>query len=237
MTITSGVLGDAVKQPTLGVIPPGGAAACNFVVVYGDPGQGGHHLGILPRRAAETHRDEVTDNTFANLEPTPVFRKGTDTMVFGHVGTVTAMIDKIMVGNVVYLAFFGHGWNAGDGKGGALFVGDGSGPDTNLSNRPGATNTGVSTIPPGKFVASGAQVRLFACRSGFGSGSIAAHLAAHLQVPVFGYDNPNGSVFTNDPDVGHGTREYSKSAKKTVSPGNTLWLVPNDGSPRFKKFS
>lgn len=137
----------------------------------------------------------------------------------------------------IYLAFFGHGWNAGDGKGGALFVGDGSGPDTNLSNRPGATNTGVSKIPPGKFVKSGAQVRLFACRSGYGSGSIAAHLAAHLQVPVYGYDNPNGSIFTNDPDVGHGTREYSKSAKKTVSPGNKLWLVPNDGSPKFKKFS
>lgn len=225
-------LGNAIRLGPLGVTVPVAARPRNFVIVYGDAGS----LGTLPKRAAETHRDEVISNQFENLEKTPVFRRGTDNMTFGHVSTVSQLIDKLAVGDVLYLAFFGHGWNENDGRGGALYVGSASTRDTNLSNRPGATNSPVSRIPAARFVAEGAQVRLFACRSGYGSGSIAQHLASHLRVPVFGYDNPNGALFTNDLDVGHGLREYSRSSKKQVIPSDPLWLVPNDGSPRFKKF-
>lgn len=235
MVLNNGYFGIAIKPGPLGLNDLNRRRVRNFVIVYGDPGLGSHFLGILPRRAAVTHEREVRTNTFINLERTPLF-KSSDNTILHHISTVQDLIRTISIGNVVYLSLFGHGWNPADGQGGAIFIGQSQRADTNLSNRSGATNTPVTSIPRDKFIKNIAQVRLFACRSGYGSKSIAAQLSAHLQLPVFGYDNPNGSIFTNDPDVGHGILEYRKSSNKSVSPKKPLWLVPNDGSPKFTKF-
>jgi hypothetical protein len=203
----------------------------NFIIVYGDPGQDSHDLGRMPELAARTHEREVKANAFPGV---PRFTSA-DRMTVAHISTVADLKAKL-VGNISYLAYFGHSWNTDTGSG-ALFIGDASAPDTNLSNAPGANNTAASTLPANKFRSDG-QVRLFGCRGGYGSNSIGEQMASQLRIPVYAYDNPGGSLFTTDSTLGHGGRSVTQAdinAKIPASPAN-LWLVPANGTPNFRKF-
>lgn len=63
-------------------------------------------------------------------------------------------------------------------------------------------------------------------------------LADHLKVEVYGYDNFGGSLFTQDPRLGHGQRAVTQSDINfnAFNDRADTWLVPANGMPRFKKF-
>ena len=205
----------------------------HFIVVYGDQGKGEHNLGRLPDLAARTHEKEVATNAFAGV---PHFDFATDMLSVAHVSTVTDLVAQLSVKDVVYLAYFGHSWNDDAGGTGALYIGQDDAPDTNLSDAADTNNTPVNSISASSF-APGAQIRLFGCRCGYGNGSIGQQLANQLSIPVFGYSNSGGAIFTNDRKLGHGERSATAadSAAK-VSAGKDIWLVPANGTPTFREF-
>jgi hypothetical protein len=185
----------------------------------------------MPELAARTHEREVKANKFPGV---PKFT-GSDKITVAHISRVADLKAKLTVGNIVYLAYFGHSWN-NEGNG-VLLIGEASAPDTNLTNIPGANNTAVSTLPANMFRSDG-QVRLFGCRGGYGTNSIGEQMAFQLRIPVYAYDNPGGSLFTTDSTLGHGKRSV-KSSDITASIPNSpasLWLVPANGTPNFRSF-
>ena len=203
----------------------------NFVIIYGDPGLGRHNLGRQPELAALTHLREVSGSVFPGV---PSF-SGNDGVVDGHVSTVSELLQELAVGNVMYFAYFGHSWNRESN--GALLINENAVPDGNLTNAPGPNNTPVTALSPGRFRAD-AQIRLFGCRGGFGSNSIAEQLRAHLGVTTYGYSNEGGSLFTTDRVLGHGSRSVTQAdidAKIPNHPEN-VWLVPANGTPTFRQF-
>jgi hypothetical protein len=208
----------------------------NFVLVYGDPGLRGHNLGRLPQISAETHEREIRAND--SIAGVPQFLPG-DTVTTSHISTVSDLVARLGVNNVIYLAYFGHSWND-TGDVGALFINEGHVADGNLSigaNPPGEppTSTPPSVLPRSVFL-SGASVRLFGCRCAWGSNSAAEQIAGALGIPVYGYDNGGGSIFTNDKSLGHGLRSVTAADRiAAVQPGN-VWMVPFDGTPHFARF-
>jgi hypothetical protein len=208
----------------------------NFVLVYGDPGLHDHNLGRLPQLAAETHQREIQANDAPGV---PQFLSG-DTVTTSHISTVADMVARLGVNNVIYLAYFGHSWND-TGSVGALFIGQEHAADTNLSvgaNPPGgpASSTPPSVLPRSAFLA-GASIRLFGCRCAWGTTSAAEQIAGALSLPVFGYDNSGGSIFTNNRQLGHGLRSATAAdLKAAVVAGKDVWMVPSDGTPHFRQF-
>jgi hypothetical protein len=63
-------------------------------------------------------------------------------------------------------------------------------------------------------------------------------MAAHLHLPVYGYSNQGGSLFTTDVKLGHGQRAVTQADALASTPNSppSLWLIPADGTPSFKSF-
>jgi len=198
----------------------------NFIIVVGDPGLAGEHfVGSFFQLSGATHQKEVNSSSFRGV-PSP----GGATVNVVRCSSVTDFVKAVSVGNVAYLAYFGHSEED------ALFIGQRHAPDTNLSNRGGSEDTPISKIPKTAFIAD-AQIRLFGCKAGFGSNSIAEQIAKELGIEVFAYDNPSGAFFTQDPDLGHGLRAVKPADKKArFNPKSDTWMVPFDGTPTFKRF-
>ncbi|HEY6946595.1 MAG TPA: hypothetical protein VI431_15760 [Candidatus Acidoferrum sp.] len=210
--------------------------ARHFVIVFGDKGKGIHNLGRLPELAARTHEREIRAKKAPGV---PAFGPA-DIITVTHVSTVADLIAALNVNNVIYLAYFGHSWNEA-GSVGALFIGENHAADSNLTtgqDPPGElqTCTSPNTLPAGAFRPD-ASVRLFSCRGSFGTDSAAEQIAKHLKRQVFGFDNSGGSIFTNDPKLGHGLRSATAAdLKAAVLAGKDVWMVPSDGTPHFKSF-
>jgi hypothetical protein len=229
-------------QRTVGPGPTDCTTGCplqrNFIIVYGDPGQGGHNAGRLFQLTANTHSREIQANAFpGNI---PAFVAGTDIMTVTHISTVAALVSAVGVGNVLYLAYFGHSGPIGGQNGpgpGALFIGETASPGSNLTIRGNANDRPPTDIPANKFRAD-AQVRLFGCRGGFGPDPIARQMADQLRIPVYGYTNSGGSLFTTDSTLGHGGRAVRQTDINTPPPANAtnVWLIPINGSPTFTRF-
>ena len=202
----------------------------NFIIVYGDPGMGDHNAGDLFKMSAKTHEKEVRSRLFPKI---PAFT-AKDTIGLHHISTVSDLITKLDVGEIVYLAYFGHGWNGGIGS---LYIGEANAPDTNLSNGGGENNTSVTNLPKDKF-RSDAQVRLFSCRGGYGTDSIAKQLSNHLGVTIYAYNNSGGSLFTQDKKLGYGQRAVKKSDIEFTAFDKLkdTWLIPINGTPNFVAF-
>lgn len=197
-----------------------------FVIVYGDAGLGVHNAGSLFQWAAKTHKLEVMRGTFPGVPPSG----GAGIEVF-HISSVPDLIQDISDGNVAYLAYFGHSWDSW------LFIGETASPGSNLSSVRSETEVPVTDIPKEKFLPN-AQIRLFGCRAGHGPASIAAKLHAYLDVTVYGYENSGGSLFTQDRVLGHGRRAVTQKDinKIDFKTGVDTWLVPINGTPRFRMF-
>ena len=203
----------------------------NFLIVYGDKGLDENNLGRIFMLAARTHERQVRANSYPGL---PEFLP-TDRIVTAHAGSVTELRRLMAMGNIVYLAYFGHSLNEGAG---ALLLGQASAPDTNLTNSPGRNNTPLAALRVSDLRAD-AQVRLFGCRGAWGQWSIAEQMADYLHVPVYGYANDGGSIGTMDSRLGHGMRPSTRADIAAVIPGNAsdVWMVPSEGTPRFREFT
>jgi len=231
-----------------------------FVVIYGDPGLGVHNAGQLFEMSAKTHEREIRARTFPGVPEL----SGSNVELY-HVSSVPELVADIDAGNVAYLAYFGHSWAwdeeyftirglrifrtfAGTGK---LYINERPVPGGNLGETRTAKDAAVADLPQGKFsgprnvsgVSGGintrkAQIRLFGCRGAYGSNPMAALLATHLKVEVYGYDNTGGSIFTQDPILGRGRRAVKQSDIdfKAFNDGADTWMVPINGMPRFKMF-
>jgi peptidoglycan hydrolase-like protein with peptidoglycan-binding domain len=212
------------------VIKNGGVK--NFVIVYGDAGQGTNNTGALFPMAASTHVTEISTRTFPNVPQPSTNFKITDPAI--HISTVSDLASAISIGNIAYLAYFGHSWNSGIGS---LYIGGADAPDTNLSNGGGVNDTPVSRLSKGLF-RSDAQIRLFGCQGGFGSNSIAQHLATELNVQVFAYANSGGSLFTHDRELGQGRRAVTKAdiSFNKFEKTKPTWLIPINGRALFTEF-
>jgi len=199
----------------------------NFIITYGDKGTGVHNAGELFKMSAETHEREVKTRLFPKV---PSFQAG-DAISTHHISTVSELTKLLEVGNVTYLAYFGHSWD------GALYIGEANAPDTNLGNAGGANDTSVAKLAKEKF-GPGAQIRLFGCRAGFGGNPIAAQIRQHLGVKVFAYSNSGGSLFTQDKKLGYGQRAVKKSdiEFKAFNKLKDTWLIPINGTPNFVEF-
>jgi hypothetical protein len=255
-TVTAGSPAGPDPQDHIGTIRPAGAGSAtitvtfsgasassvvvvtprNFIIVFGDPGKGVHNLGRLSELAALTHEREVRANKAPGV---PAFGPA-DTITTAHISRASDLLTRLSVGNVAYLAYFGHSWNEGSGPG-ALFIGQDHAADTNLTEGldppgPVQTCTSPATLPKTAFRPN-SSVRLFSCRGSFGGNSIAEQIARQLGVPVFGFDNSGGSIFTNDPKLGHGERSATAAdLKAAVVATKDVWMVPSDGTPHFKQF-
>jgi hypothetical protein len=209
----------------------------NFIIVFGEPGRKEHNLGKLPELAAKTHEREVKSNALASL-PTPTFLPG-DNVSTVLVRRVADLVTELGVNDVIYLAYFGHGW--GDDASTALNIGQDHVPDSNLTIAqdppPGIqTCTPPSVLPRAAFRPD-AIVRLYSCRGAFGTNPIAKQLATHLGKPVYGYASGLGSMFTNDPRLGHGLRAATQADQSaTVAAGKDIWMVHFAGVPTFTRF-
>jgi len=228
--------------------------------MYGDAGLGTHNSGQLFRMSAETHIREIRAHSFPDV---PAL-SGSNTELY-HISSVPELVADIDAGNVAYLAYFGHSWTTDDqyftilgrrifriSTGASyLFIGERAVPGSNLGGTRNPTTAAVADLPQGKFSrpsnVSGpsgginvrkAQIRLFGCRGGYGSHPMAELLANHLKVEVYGYDNYGGSLFTQDPILGHGQRAVMQSDINFSAYNDRAdtWLVPANGKPRFKKF-
>jgi hypothetical protein len=210
--------------------------ARNFIIVFGDAGKGVHNLGKLPELAARTHEREMRANTAVGV---PRFFPS-DVITTAHISRISDLVSKLAVGNVVYLAYFGHSWNENPGPG-ALFIGQDHAADTNLTDGQDPqgqiqTCTSPSVLPKTAFKPP-AIIRLFGCRGAFGQNSIAEQVSKHLKLPVFGFDNGGGSIFTNDEKLGHGLRAATAAdSSASVSATKNVWMVPSDGTPHFRQF-
>jgi hypothetical protein len=204
-----------------------------FVVIYGDPGIGAHNSGQLFRMSAETHVREIRTHSFPDVPEL----SGSNLKLY-HISSVPELVADIDAGNVAYLAYFGHSWTFDDQyftilgwrifrTAGAsyLYIGERAVPGSNLGGARTATTTAIADLPQGKFsgprnvsgAAGGintrkAQIRLFGCRGGYGSNPVAALLANHLKVEVYGYENFGGSLFTQGPEIG--PRAVGRDAKR-----------------------
>ncbi len=206
-----------------------GSSIKNFVVVYGEPGVDGNNAGKLFALAARTHVKEVITRQFPGI---PTFDAASKVNDPGTLVTrVRTLVDALDVPNIAYLAYFGHSSES------ALYAGDAAAFDTNLSNNGGSWDTPLSVLPKGNFLAN-AQVRLFGCRAGHGSNSIAQQMASYLEVSVFAYPNSGGSIFTHDRDLGYGKRQTRQSDIDftNFSHSRDIWLIPINGRPVFAKF-
>jgi hypothetical protein len=210
--------------------------------VYGDPGRDTNNSGRLFEFAAQTHERQVRAGKFPGV---PSFR-AQDAIKTVHVSTVQEFINVLKVGNIVYLAYFGHSYGSitirqGSTKVvhevGILYIGDAPTPDTNLSHFEHPNNTAPTAIPANLFRKDG-QVRLFGCQGGYGKDPIAQQMTDQIRIPVYGYSNKGGSIFTDDPKLGHGLRSVTeKDRKKSSNYKKDVWLIPLDGKPTFKGFA
>lgn len=197
-----------------------------FVIVYGDRGLGRHNAGSLFQWAATTHKTEVMRHAFPGV-PAP----GSAHIEMFHISSVPDLVKDISAGNVGYLAYFGHSWDRW------LFIGETATAGSNLSAVRSPTEAPVTDIPKGKFLPD-AQIRLFGCRTGFGTASIASQLHSYLGLTVFAYQNSGGSLFTQDPTLGHGRRAVTQNDinRTKFKVGAHTWLVPINGVPTFRRF-
>jgi hypothetical protein len=205
--------------------------ARNFIIVYGDQGKDQHNVGALFELSAKTHQKEVRANRFPGV---PHFVAGQDHLILAHVSSVADVVAQLQVGNVVYLAYFGHSW--GFDPSGLLYIGQESGAEFNLGPESmGATP--ATALPASKF-RSDAQIRLFGCRGGYGADSSGAQVAAAVHVPTFAYSNSGGSLFTTDATLGHGQRGVTSADINAKIPATApnVWLIPINGTPTFRQF-
>ena len=213
------------------------AASRNFVIVYGEPGHGGHNAGRMFEIAAHTHEREVRANAFPGV---PHFGSS-DHLTVAAVSNVPGLISQLGVANVVYFAYFGHSGPTNGGSGpGALFIGSLATSGSNLSIR-GEPQDSPSTDIPAPLFRSDGQVRIFGCRGGYGPDPIAQQMKDQLRIPVYAYTNSGGSLFTTDATLGHGGRsvtaaDISFSFPTTMNNSTNLWLVPINGTPTFHRF-
>jgi hypothetical protein len=88
---------------------------------------------------------------------------------------------------------------------------------------------------------TGAERRTFSGLASATAGppKAARQLADQLRVPVYGYSNPGGSLFTDDAALGKGERAVTSAdiAKKLPNKVKDVWLVPINGTPTFKSFT
>lgn len=180
--------------------------------------------------SAATHEKELRSKLFLNV---PAFETG-DAVKIVEVSRGAAFIEALSIGNIAYLAYFGHSWNDGVG---ALYLHGADAPDTNLSNAGGVNDTAITKIPKENFRAD-AQIRLFGCQGAFGTNSAAEQFANHLKLKVYGYSNSGGSLFTQDKTLGHGKRAVKKADTefKKFKKTSDTWLIPINGTPTFREF-
>jgi len=207
----------------------------NFVIVFGDAGQGDHNAGRMFEIAARTHEREVRSNTFPGV---PRFNS-TDGLVVTHISDVLGLIAQLRVANVVYLAYFGHSGPTRGGPG-ALFIGETAAAGSNLTIRGNSQGAPATDIPATLFRSDG-QVRLFGCRGGFGTDPIARQMADQLRIPVYAYTDSGGSLFTTDATLGHSGRGVTQADIKfkfpsSINNSTNVWLVPINGTPNFQRF-
>jgi len=208
------------------------------VVVYGEPGAGDHSAGRLFELAARTHAREIEANSYPGV---PRFRPGIDHVTVVPISTVAGMVQAVNVGNVAYLAYFGHAGVA-PGRGetrdvlpqdrtgpGALWIASGSPRGGNLTSRGSAADRPATDLPRAKFT-SDAQIRLFGCRAGLGHPPVAQQIANALRLTVVAYQSSWGSLFTTDRQLGHARRSLTLADQNAqignVRAGTNIWLVP-----------
>lgn len=201
-----------------------------FVIVYGDQGKDVHNAGQLFEWSAKTHQKEVIHHQFPGVPPL----SGAGPEIY-HVASVPDLVGDLKAGYVFYLAYFGHSWS--NEVASALFIGQDATPGSNLSAQRSDTNAPVTDIPKSSFL-SDAQIRLFGCRGGYGNASIASQLHEYVGVTVYAYENSGGSLFTQDPYLGHGRRAVKQADIKfsTFNSSKNTWLVPINGIPKFRRF-
>jgi len=194
------------------------ARAPRFIIVVGDPGLEEHNLGYLLELAAATHEKELQANSFPQV---PSSSGAAIKRV--RCSSISAMNDALEPGNVAYLAYFGHSWEQ------ALYVGERHVPDANLCFG--------DDLHKEKF-APHAQIRLFGCKAGRGANSIAEQLHKALNVVVYAYENPGGSLFTQDRQLGHGFRAVTQADVRNHSfkAASDTWMVPAQGVATFRVF-
>lgn len=214
----------------------------HFIVSYGEPGAEEHSSGRLSELAARTHAREIQANRYPGA---PTFRPGIDDVRVVGIHTVAGLAAAVRAGNVAYLAYFGHaGVAPGRGESrstpvvnrtgpGALWIGSGTYAGANLTSRGSPSDRPATDIPRSSFT-SDAQVRIFGCRAGLGRPSAAAQIANALHLPVYAYRSSGGSLFTQDPTLGHAQRDL-RQGDIQAQIGNVpdmadVWLVPA-GSP------
>ncbi|MGI9074456.1 MAG: Ig-like domain-containing protein [Bryobacteraceae bacterium] len=208
----------------------------NFIIVIGEQGLKRHNLGKLLELAANTHEREVRSNALLSL-PVPRFLPG-DKTTTAPIHLVADLVAQLSVNDIIYLAYFGHGW--GDDASTALNIGQDHVKDSNLTIAQDPlgiqTCTPPSVLPKPAFRPN-AIARLYSCRAAFGTNPIAKQMADHLGIHVYGYPSGEGSMFTNDPTLGHGARAATqKDQSASVSAAKDVWMVPFTGVPAFSQF-
>jgi len=199
--------------------PPGAVSrAARFIIIVGDPGLEGHNLGNLLELAAVTHEKELRANAFAGI---PSSNGALIKRV--RCSSISAINDALEPGNIAYLAYFGHSWEQ------ALYVGERHVPEANLCFG--------DDLHKGKFAVN-AQIRLFGCKAGRGANSIAEQLHQALNVVVYAYSNPGGSLFTQDRQLGHGFRAVTQADvhNHSFKAATDTWMVPSQGTATFRVF-
>jgi hypothetical protein len=159
---------------------------------------------------------------------------------FGH--SWADIDDRLVTGSFIY-----HPW-------GVLYLGGASAPGTNMGTKRSKTYDDINTTPVSTGwtniykINPNAQIRLFGCRGGYdeetkisdSSGKliickpipIAKQLAELLPsgVNIYAYGSDGGSFFTQDKDLGHGSKRAIKQAEieatfPKIKEGDPLWMV------------
>lgn len=206
------------------------------LIVHADPG----YSGTTFEMAAHTHKRELQRG---GIWDAPVKRQ--TQIDIAKTATVSQFVGQLKGKKIAYLAYYGHSsYNA-------LHFGMSASPDTNLADPDSGrgNSAAVNTIPASSFTKD-AQIRLFGCYAGYGSDPIAQRISSHTKKPVWAYSNKGGSLFTDDPVLGHGQRGVTstdiakfepKLGGRYLQPDNSkdLWLVPlvSGAVPAWKKFT
>jgi uncharacterized protein RhaS with RHS repeats len=194
-----------VLNNPLGFVDPNGEA--HFKILVGDPGLGDHNVGPNFERAAETRKQELE--------------------VAGHtadvdrVSTVSDMNASITSGNTIDsgVVLFAHGGvlDTGTSYDPAVFIGEGTGADTNLT----AANVGnLSNANLGP----NATIDLVACNSD----GVSQDVATALNRPTTG--TAGSMSFSPDPNA-----PMSSNPGTTPPDTGPLYLVPDVNSQRHTR--
>lgn len=206
------------------------------LIVHADPGHSGRNFEMT----AHTHKRELQRGGIWDAPIKPQTR-----IDIAKATTVSQFVGNLKGRKLAYLAYYGHSSPR------ALHFGMTATPDTNLAepDYPYGNVGPVSTIPASSF-SKDALIRLFGCRAGMGSSSIAQSIASHTKKPVWAYTNPQGSLFTDDPLLGHGQRSITQADIDKFEPSRggrfiqpdmnkDFWLVPaaTGSYPSWHKFT